>query len=196
MSINNRSGVLRSAVNPYLRPVAPPRLLVELDPAHRVFLGNLGDLLSFRRPPRVAVSSRPAPFWPDVFVPSRSLWWPFLESMLWHVLAGAAIWALAQGLALQTHALPRTAFNRSDVIYYAAPEPTCLSQRLRRHRIWPAQSRVDQPRLWRLSLNHRRLCKGLFADSATSALDAARWLPPRLNCQWTRGVHCPPSHRL
>ncbi|PYY12037.1 MAG: hypothetical protein DMG69_02495 [Acidobacteria bacterium] len=122
MSMNNRSGVLRSAVNPYLRPVAPPRLLVELDPAHRVFLGNLGDLLSFRRPPRVAVSSRPAPFWPDVFVPSRSLWWPFLESMLWHVLAGAAIWALAQGLALQTHALPRTVFNRSDVIYYTPSE--------------------------------------------------------------------------
>src|SRR5437868_9201390 len=122
MSMNNRSGVLRSAVNPYLRPVAPPRLLVELDPAHRVFLGNLGDLLSFRRPPRVPVTSRPAPFWPDVFVPSRSLWWPFLESVLWHLLAGAAIWAFGQGVALQTQALPRTVFNPSDVIYYTPSE--------------------------------------------------------------------------
>ena len=120
--MNDRSGVLRSAVNPYLRPVAPPRFLVELDPAHRVFLRNLGDVLLFRRPPRVPVSSRPAPFWPDVFVPSRSFWWPFLESVLWHVLAGAAVWALGQGVALQTRSLPRTAFNTSDVIYYTPSE--------------------------------------------------------------------------
>ncbi|HKN32980.1 MAG TPA: TonB family protein [Terriglobales bacterium] len=120
--MNKRSGVLPSAMNPHARPVAPPRLLVELDPAHRVFLRNLGDLLSFRRPPRVPVTSRPAPFWPDVFVPSRSLWWPFLESVLWHLLAGAAIWAFGQGVALQTQALPRTVFNPSDVIYYTPSE--------------------------------------------------------------------------
>src|SRR5438309_11891460 len=99
--MNKRSGVLPSAMNPHARPVAPPRLLVELDPAHRVFLRNLGDLLSFRRPPRVPVTSRPAPFWPDVFVPSRSLWWPFLESFLCLLLAAVRLWPFGQGLPWQ-----------------------------------------------------------------------------------------------
>ncbi|HYL13082.1 MAG TPA: TonB family protein [Terriglobales bacterium] len=121
--MDNGFGLLNSAVNPYYKKAPPPpRFVVELDPAHRVFLRNLGDLLFFRRPPRVSVTSRPAAFWPDVFVPSRTPWWPFLESILWHVFAAAAVWALAQGWALQQQSLPRTVFNRSDVIYYTPSE--------------------------------------------------------------------------
>src|ERR1039458_1569875 len=72
--------VPRSGPAPHLR------LLTELEPGHRVFLGNLADLLLSRRVPQVPITSRPAPFWKDVFVPSGVSWISFLESMIWHVL--------------------------------------------------------------------------------------------------------------
>ena len=61
-------------------------LLTELEPAHRVFFRNLADLLLSRRVPQIPITSRPAPFWNDVFVPSGAPWSSFLESMLWHLL--------------------------------------------------------------------------------------------------------------
>src|ERR1017187_5762000 len=72
--------VQRSAPAPHLR------LLTELEPRHRVFFRNLADLLLSRRVSQIPITSRPAPFWDDVFVPSGAPWSAFLESMLWHLL--------------------------------------------------------------------------------------------------------------
>jgi hypothetical protein len=71
--------VQRSAPAPRLR------LLTELEPRHRVFFRNLADLLS-RPVSQIPITSRPAPFWDDVFVPSGAPWSAFLESLLWHLL--------------------------------------------------------------------------------------------------------------
>jgi hypothetical protein len=77
---------------------AHPRLLLDLEPAHRVFFRNLVDLLLFRSPSRISTTSRPAPFWGDVFVYSRVPWWRFAESMVCHVLTimglliGSRVW--------------------------------------------------------------------------------------------------------
>src|SRR5260370_18291226 len=73
-------GVQRSGPAPRLR------LLTELEPGHRVFFGNLADLLLSRRVPPIPVTSRPAPFWGDVFVPAGARWSSFLWSMLCHLL--------------------------------------------------------------------------------------------------------------
>lgn len=72
--------VQRSAPAPRLR------LLTELEPRHRVFFRNLADLLLSRPVSQIPVTSRPAPFWDDVFVPSGAPWSAFLESLLWHLL--------------------------------------------------------------------------------------------------------------
>src|ERR1039458_7101272 len=72
--------VQRSAPAPHLR------LLTELEPHHRVFFRNLVDLFLSRRVSQIPITSRPAPFWDDVFVPSGAPWSAFLESMLWHLL--------------------------------------------------------------------------------------------------------------
>ena len=72
--------VQRSAPAPHLR------LLTELEPRHRVFFRNLVDLFLSRRVSQIPITSRPAPFWDDVFVPSGAPWSAFLESMLWHLL--------------------------------------------------------------------------------------------------------------
>ncbi len=62
-----------------------PQLLIAWEPFWPVFLGNLKDTLLRREPPPLAVTSRPAPFWPDVFVhrplPRRE----FLQSGIIHL---------------------------------------------------------------------------------------------------------------
>ncbi len=61
-----------------------PQLLVELEPWHRSFLNNLSDFLLPPKLPPLHLTSRPAAFWPDVFV-SRSLPWGSLrQSALYH----------------------------------------------------------------------------------------------------------------
>jgi len=93
-----KQGPLRieSALKPRPRLVAtPPRLLVALEPWHRVFLRNLSDLVWTRRQPPLKLSSRPGAFWPDVFVTRRLPWGRFLESGFYHAAVIAALWAFA-----------------------------------------------------------------------------------------------------
>ena len=67
-------------------PAPRLRLLIELEPAHRVFFRNLADLLLLRRVPQIAITSRPGRFWNDVFVPSGVPWSSVMESALCHLL--------------------------------------------------------------------------------------------------------------
>src|SRR5271154_5807021 len=67
-------------------PVPRLNLLIEWEPRHRVFFGNLADLLLSRRVPPILITSRPALFWGDVFVPSGASWSSFIEAMLLHLL--------------------------------------------------------------------------------------------------------------
>ena len=86
-SMDKAPGVL--VANQIVRRPGPAprlRLLIEREPGHRVFFGNLADLLLSRRVPQVALTSRPARFWNDVFVPSGAPWSSFMESMLLHLL--------------------------------------------------------------------------------------------------------------
>ena len=67
-------------------PVPRLRLLIEWEPRGRVFIENFKDLLFSRQLPPLRLTSRPARFWNDVFVPSGSPWTSFMEAMLWQVL--------------------------------------------------------------------------------------------------------------
>src|SRR5216684_574862 len=99
-------------------PAPRLRLLTELEPGHRVFFGNLADLLLSRRVPPIPVTSRPAPFWGDVFVPAGARWSSFLWSMLCHLLliilfvwGQSRVWVPVKRFAQQD------AFHRS-ITYY------------------------------------------------------------------------------
>jgi hypothetical protein len=105
------------------RALPRPKLLLELEPAHRVFFGNLLDTLLFRPAPRVATTSRPGRFWPDVFIEPEMPWWGFLESMLWHMLVVAGIWSISQGVALRNQPFQRPSVRRTYISYYR-PSPT------------------------------------------------------------------------
>jgi TonB family protein len=98
-----------------------PKLLVALEPWHKVFLQNLGDLLRRQRPPLQLVS-RPADFWPDVFVPTRMPWAQFLQSSLGHVCVIVALWGWALLWPQRPRLVQPAAFHSSDVVYYDASE--------------------------------------------------------------------------
>jgi hypothetical protein len=102
------------------RPAPPPRLrlLLELEPRHRVFFRNLRDLLLSRRVPPLRITARPAPFWKDVFVPSGAPWSSFVESMLWHVLVIVSfLWGQSRVWVPVEPLSRRDAFHRS-ITYY------------------------------------------------------------------------------
>lgn len=99
-------------------PAPRLRLLIELEPRHRVFFGNLADLLLSRRLPQIPITSRPAPFWNDVFVPSGATWSSFVESMLGHLLLIIlVVWSQSRVWVPEKRFLQRDAF-RSSITYY------------------------------------------------------------------------------
>lgn len=102
------------------KPIASPRLLVELEPWHQVFRRNLRDL--FRQEMQWHGSCLPGRFWPDVFVPSRVPWWGLMESGFYHLIFFALLWAVSQLAAMQTHIEQPPRFRASDVVTYPASE--------------------------------------------------------------------------
>jgi hypothetical protein len=85
--MNRDSGVLTANQRvPHSHPLPRLRLLIELEPRHRVFFRNLADLVLLRPAPRIPITSPPARFWNDVFVPSGARWSSILESTLCHLL--------------------------------------------------------------------------------------------------------------
>ncbi len=107
---------------PALDLVQPPRLLLELEPWARSFGRNLADFLLRRRPPALAISSPPAPFWPDVFVTRRLPWIAFAESILYHGIFLVLAWGLSTFLASRPQVVQVRRFDPADVIYYSPSE--------------------------------------------------------------------------
>jgi hypothetical protein len=98
-----------------------PRLLIQWEPAHRVFLSNLADAFLFRSAQRLPTTTTPAPFWNDVFVSTGVGWGAFLESMLWHTLTILAVWTLSQQPSLQPMQRHSDTLQASYVSYSRSP---------------------------------------------------------------------------
>ena len=99
------------------RKTAPPiKLLLEREPAYRVFFGNLADLIRQRTAPMVTTSDTAA-FWPDVFVTPPVPWPRLLESMLFHTIAITVLVIVSQPW-VQLDPLPRVV-HRSYISYYS-----------------------------------------------------------------------------
>ena len=100
-----------------------PELLLKMPPWHRVFLANLSDALLPRRQSPLPLTSSPAPFWPDVFVPRRIPLAAMRQSMLVHAFVITLIWGLAQAgfLAPRTQPLANPYANEK-ITYYSVSE--------------------------------------------------------------------------
>jgi hypothetical protein len=100
------------------------KLLLESEPVGRVFFQNLADLLSRRRTPPLANTSRPGVFWRDVFISPAVPWRRLLESMLYHTIAVAAVVILSQAPIQRTQQQHRKSPQQWYVVYYTSSPPS------------------------------------------------------------------------
>ena len=121
-------------------PVPRLRLLTELEPRHRVFMGNLADLLWSRPAPRIPITSRPGRFWDDVFVPTGAPWSAFLESMLLQsLLIVLFVWGQSR-VWVSVNPFPQRVVHRSITYYPPARSFPAAEGRASRA---PARPRVQ-----------------------------------------------------
>jgi TonB family protein len=109
------------ALPPWIHCALPLRLLVELEPWHRAFLDQVRGVFPARELP-LDLDSAPGAFWPDVFVERGLPWRRFLESGAYHILALALLLGATRFFALQPRVMPRSTFQRTQVIYYPPAE--------------------------------------------------------------------------
>ena len=109
------------ALPPWIHCALPLRLLVELEPWHRAFLDHVRGAFPARELP-LDLDSAPGAFWPDVFVERGLPWRRFLESGAYHILALALLLGATRFFALQPRVMPRSSFQRTQVIYYPPAE--------------------------------------------------------------------------
>jgi hypothetical protein len=120
-----------------------PRLLIRWESRPRVFFSNLADLLLFRQVQQPFLTSRPAAFWPDVFVPTGHPWFSFLESTLGHLLLIIlVVWAQSRIWEPVRLFPQRDAFRGS--ITYTPPAPSFQASEGRVSKK-EARSRVKHP---------------------------------------------------
>lgn len=99
-------------------PVPRLKLLIDWEPRGRVFWRNLTDLILARQDPPVRVTSRPARFWPDVFVPAGVPWSSFAEALLCQLLLVILfIWGQSRIWVPVKRFQGRDSFQRS-ITYY------------------------------------------------------------------------------
>jgi hypothetical protein len=112
------SRLLSSSVSDNLRTPPRLRLLLELEPAHRVFFQNLADTLLFRSTSPMLTTSKPGPFWNDVFVYSSAPWRHLVESMFCHIMVIAAALVLFQLWVRQEPPQQQKTLHKWHVSYY------------------------------------------------------------------------------
>jgi TonB family protein len=114
-----------SSVGPTIEMAQPeplPRLLVELPSRSAVFFNNLKDLVFPPRRAPLELHSQPGEFWDDVFVKRPLPWSRFVQSGVYHLLAGAILVGLGHLFAMQPRVVAQPHFDHSQVVYYQAAE--------------------------------------------------------------------------
>ncbi|HYH00340.1 MAG TPA: TonB family protein [Terriglobales bacterium] len=102
-----------------------PRLLWELTPWYREFFGNAFDLIffRFRQSPAADITSAPARFWPDVFVPRTFPTAALRLSALCHIFVAVALWGFSQTWITRPRTVEtRSPFEQQTITYYSVSE--------------------------------------------------------------------------
>ena len=102
-------------------PLLPPTLLVELEPWGEAFWRNLKDTLLPRREEPLRLTSKPAAFWPDVFVSTRPPYQSLRQSFLYHLFVISAILAFPDLWSMRPHT-PQPAIGNRTLTYYEVSE--------------------------------------------------------------------------
>jgi hypothetical protein len=147
--------ISRAKKDPRLGAAPRLKLLLEREPAHRVFFRNLADLASRSTLPAANIS-RPGLFWRDVFVSAHVPWRRMLESVLYHTIAVAAMLILSQLPVERTQPQPQSKSQKWYVVYYTSSQPfPSRADRLRTSGRSTKGPKIPQQAL-RVAQEHRR----------------------------------------
>ncbi len=107
-----------SSPNPGIPPGAQPRLklLVELEPAYRVFLRNLADVLRPASPGEPTIWS--AAFWRDAFFETGIPWQRFAETLVGQLVMVAMVLLVSQVWTSPDQPMRRSMFENTHLTYY------------------------------------------------------------------------------
>jgi hypothetical protein len=107
-----------SAQTPTPRPETLPRLklLVELEPAYRVFLRNLVDILRPASPGEPTIWT--AAFWREAFFDSGIPWYRFAETLVGQLVVVAMVLLASQVWMTQDQPRRRSMFENTHLTYY------------------------------------------------------------------------------
>jgi hypothetical protein len=109
---------IRISVPP--RRVPSPTFLVELEPAHRVFIQNLVDTIQKWKQPQVAGPPWSVPFWKDVFIQSDLPWRWFGKSLIGHLVFVAVVVIMVK--VWPSGPIERPSVFHKYVSYYTPPK--------------------------------------------------------------------------
>jgi TonB family protein len=112
----------KPAAGPNQADVTPPRFLIDLEPAHRVFFRNLRDTILPPKRERLRLTSWPGTFWPDVFVKRPLPWKGLAESSVFHAVVLAALIGGSLLWPQRTRLADAPVFHKEDVVYYSPDE--------------------------------------------------------------------------
>src|SRR5579885_1153289 len=145
-----------------VRSRATPRLklLLAREPAHHVFFSNPLEALKLRLTPRLDLTQPPMDFWRNVFLPSELPWKSFQESLLWHLVAAIAAWALSQGWASRPEPHVRESFRTAESIYYAPskvfPAARSTPPRTKRQAPWQKHTAAEASAAMKVAAEPRK----------------------------------------
>ena len=100
----------------------PPALLCELEPWHRVFLRNLGDLLPHRQPPPVETTAEPVALRPGYFIRTGIDAYRFAESYAGHIAFIIVLYLVCTLPFFNRPPKLQSPFENTKVEYYPVSE--------------------------------------------------------------------------
>ena len=111
-----------SATSPPHGEPRPPALLCELEPWHRVFLRNLGDLLLHRQPPPVETTAQPVALRLGYFIRTGIDAYPFAESYAGHIAFIIVLYLVCTLPFFNRPPKLQSPFENTKVEYYPVSE--------------------------------------------------------------------------
>ena len=111
-----------SANSPLTGGPAPPALLCELEPWHRVFFRNLGDVLLHRQPPPLELTAQPVPLRPGYFIRTGIDAYRFAESYAGHIAFIIVVYLVCTLPFFNRAPNLRSPFENTKVEYYPVSE--------------------------------------------------------------------------
>ncbi len=101
---------------------APPALLCELEPWHRVFFRNLGDVLLHRQPPPLELTAQPVTLRPGYFIRTGIDAYRFAESYAGHIAFIIVVYLVCTLPFFNRQPKLRSPFENTKAEYYPVSE--------------------------------------------------------------------------